>query len=225
MTVQVFKNILVIGDGGVGKATLVNRLVNGEFEPKYVASTGVTTHIIGNFKITVFPGQYRYSFDKMIYDNEEYNIQYDRIVVMCDINSQLSFNNAFEWVKLTRGLCHKNTRIVILSNKCEVDGKYFSNEWIANAAKKYKDLSFLSKWKTEKLTQFDRMYYTSAKTNLNIYTILGDSDEPGLKLEPKAPSEVLISDTDHDRIYGNTADKRLEGINELTAVSSGVTAQ
>ncbi len=221
-----FKNILVIGDGGVGKTTLVNRMINGEFEPKYVASTGVTTYVVGNFKITVFPGQYRYSFDKMIYDNEEYNIQYDRIVVMCDINSQLTWNNTFEWVKLTRGLCHKNTRIVLLINKCEIDGKYLSDEWIANVAKIYmNDLQSLCRWETEKLTQFDRMYYTSAKTNLNIYTILGDSDEPGLKLEPKAPPEVLISDTDHDRIYGNTADKLLEGINKLTAVSSGVTAQ
>lgn len=171
-----YKKILIIGDAGVGKTTIVNRLLNGEFNPKYVADNKVTAHIIGDFKITIFPGQLKYSFDKLIYDNEEHNIQYDRIVIMCDINSMISLDNNREWLKLTCELCHQNTRIVLCINKCDEVGEYFTKGWTHNIAQKYS------------------VYYVSAKTNLNIYKILGDDDEPVLTCKPMAPPEVLISD-------------------------------
>jgi small GTP-binding protein len=200
-----YNKILIIGDAGVGKTTIVNRLTNGEFNPKYVGDIAVTTHIIGNFKITVFPGSFKYSFDNLIHDKEEHNIQYDRIVIMCDINSTMSFDNNCEWFKLIRGLCHKNTRIVLFINKCDVTGsEYFTKEWVVNVAKKYKAAPFISKSMTTSMGSFDSVYYASAKTNLNMYKILGDSDEPRLKCKPMAPPEVLISDVDRERINSSS---------------------
>ena len=203
MTIKVFKNILVIGDGGVGKTTLVNRLINGKFEPKYVASTEVTTHIIGNCKITVFPGQYKYSFDRLITDNEEYNIPYDRIVVMCDINSQLSFNNKYYWFKQIRGLCHKNTKIVACMNKCdELNGLgLIPEEEAKRIFSKYNVREGM--FTKDMLAIFDYSYYVSAKTNLNIDKILGDYE---IKVENPTESVVMLNKADRDRIYGNTSE-------------------
>jgi len=203
MTVQVFKNILVIGDSGVGKTNLVNRLINDKFEPEYVASTGVTTHVIGNCKITVFPGRYRYRFDKMIYDNEEYNIIYDRIIIVCDMNSTLSFNNKYYWLKQIRGLCHKNTKIVACMNKCdelnwrrlipEEEAKRIFSKYSVREGMFTKDM----------LAIFDYSYYVSAKTNLNIDKILGDDE---IKVENPTESVVMLNKADRDRIYGNTSE-------------------
>ena len=172
------KKIIIIGDAGVGKTTIINQLTNGEFNPKYIADNKVTTHIIGNFKITIFPGQLKYSFDKLIYGSEEHDIQYDRIVIMCDINSMLSFNNKCEWFKLIRGLCHKNTRIVLCINKCDVPGTYYTKEWLSDATQKYKMMPFIGKFMSNnyETNSFDSIHYVSAKTKLNIDKILGDND-------------------------------------------------
>lgn len=135
----------------------------------------------------------KYSFDKLIYDSEEHNIQYDRIVIMCDINSMISFDNKCDWFKRTHGLCHKNTRFVLCINKCDTSGEYFTKEWMSDVARKYKVVPFISKFMTNSLKSFNSVHYVSAKTNLNIYKILGDDDEPVLTCKPMAPPEVLIS--------------------------------
>jgi GTPase SAR1 family protein len=167
--------ILIIGDAGVGKTAIVNRIINGEFNPKYIADNKVTTHDVGYFKITLFPRQFKNRFSKLIYDSEEHNIQYDRIIIMCDINNTMSFDNKNEWLKLTRGLCHKNTCIILCINKCDAEGEYFSYEWIDNVFKKYGFVPFMSESATRSIEAFDGVYYMSAKTNQNIHNILEDT--------------------------------------------------
>jgi GTP-binding nuclear protein Ran len=175
--------VLIIGDAGVGKTVLVNRLKTGEFNPKYIANNKMETYDIEGFKINVFPGQYKYSFNKLIYGNEEYNMLYDRIIIMCDIHSKLSQQNVYNWLKLTRGICHSKTSIVLCINKRDyTSGNELTGEEL---------LRFIG--------VFDHIYYVSAKINLNIYKILGDCD-PKLA-HAVAPPQIMIRDTDCEKIY------------------------
>ena len=41
---QVQFKLVLVGDGGIGKATFVKRHLTGEFEEKYVAALGVEVH-------------------------------------------------------------------------------------------------------------------------------------------------------------------------------------
>ena len=40
---------MLVGDGGVGKTTIVRRLTTGEFEKRYIATLGFETHRVPFF--------------------------------------------------------------------------------------------------------------------------------------------------------------------------------
>jgi small GTP-binding protein len=150
--------ILIIGDSGVGKTSVVNCLRNVEFIYEHVADVGMVTYIINdNFKITVFPGQSKHNFNKLIQDEK-----YDRIVVMCDLISKNSFENAYdEWRKLAYNLCHSGTSVVLCINKMDI----------------YDPLNVrvvlcVANLVATKL--FNNLFFVSAKKNLNIDKILED---------------------------------------------------
>lgn len=91
--------IIVVGDGGVGKSTMIQRLITGQFVPmKITIGTDLASYMInfGNFSIKLqiwdFAGERRFRF---------FLPNYARGAMGCllcyDINRYSSFQNLQEW--------------------------------------------------------------------------------------------------------------------------------
>lgn len=93
-------NVLLVGDGSVGKTTFMNTLLNVGFDARYSPTIGVNkvSHTIhtntGLIEFTV----------KDVAGQEKFNIpidQYcegvDACIFMFDVTSKLSYKNSFKW--------------------------------------------------------------------------------------------------------------------------------
>ena len=115
--------ILLIGNGGVGKTSLIHRLVRDEFSTAIEQTIGVE-FLAYNMEIdgkkvklqlwdTAGQEQYR-SLGKIYYRNA--------IGVLCvfSIDDHESFLSLKQWMKEVRVLCHPNAKIIIVGNKADL---------------------------------------------------------------------------------------------------------
>jgi GTP-binding nuclear protein Ran len=89
--------IVLIGDGGVGKSTYVNRLTTGDFRKKYIPTMGVEVRPM-NYDGQVVnlwdcAGQEKFSGLK-----EGYYTGADGAIAMFDVTSKLSYRNLPSWI-------------------------------------------------------------------------------------------------------------------------------
>ena len=93
--------ITLLGDEGVGKTTLVNRHLTGQFDKKYIATVGVDVHPL-RFNTNYGPkciniwdcaGQ-----DKFRGLGDGYYIQSQGLIVMFDLTSKTTFKNIEKWI-------------------------------------------------------------------------------------------------------------------------------
>jgi len=112
--------IIVVGDGGVGKSTMIQRLITGQFIPMRITigtdlATWQTTRENKNIKFQLwdFAGEKRFRF---------FLPNYARGALGCllcyDINRYSSFQNLQEWYDLAK--MHANNPLFILVG-CKLD--------------------------------------------------------------------------------------------------------
>ena len=122
MSVPRFKLILV-GDGGVGKTTLVKRHISGEFEKKYVATLGVdvrpltfyTTHGQIIFDVWDTAGQEKFGGLR-----NGYYIGGKCAMIMFDVTARVTYKNVPNWYRDIERICG-GIPIALVGNK--VDSK------------------------------------------------------------------------------------------------------
>jgi GTP-binding nuclear protein Ran len=117
--------VLLLGDGGVGKTTFLNRLVTGEFIPHYIATMGVSVaplpiqttkgQIILNIWDTA--GQEKFSQHRATYYNDA-----DAAIVFFDTTSKLSYRNAANWCQEILA-ARPDILLVLCGNKVDVRGR------------------------------------------------------------------------------------------------------
>jgi GTP-binding nuclear protein Ran len=126
---QSFK-IVLLGDGGVGKTCLMNRLMNDHFEQRYIPTVGVV----------VYPVKYLSNDNEItidIYDTagqeklgclrDGYYHQADGAVVMYDSQSKLSAKNIQNWINDFSNV-RPNSPIVICENKSDILSSKIENQ-------------------------------------------------------------------------------------------------
>ena len=119
---NVFK-ICFIGDGGVGKTTLVKRFLTGEFETKYVATLGVESHPI-NFTTNL--GEVRFNVwdtagqEKFGGLRDGYYIEAKGAVAMFDLTSRVTFKDVDRWIADFKRVC-PNAPIVLVGCKSDLN--------------------------------------------------------------------------------------------------------
>ena len=122
---DIILKILLIGDSGVGKSSIVLRLIDNIYNESYISTIGV------DFKIK-----------NMIFDNRDIKVQiwdtagqerfktitnsYYRgahgIFIVYDITSKKSFNNIKEWLKELYSFRNKDElKITIIGNKMDLE--------------------------------------------------------------------------------------------------------
>merc|ERR1711988_643890 len=121
MAIPEFKLVLV-GDGGVGKTTLVKRHLTGEFTSKYVPTLGVevsslqfhTNRGIVTFNVWDTAGQEKFGGLR-----DGYYTGGDCGVIMFDVTSRITYKNVPNWHRDIVRVC-ENIPIVLVGNKVDV---------------------------------------------------------------------------------------------------------
>lgn len=149
-----FKLVLV-GDGGVGKTTLVRRHITGEFEKKYIPTLGVDVHPLvfhTNYGKIIFnvwdtAGQEKYGGLR-----DGYYIKGDCAILMFDVTSRITYKNIPNWYRdVARVL--ENIPMVLVGNKVDVKDRQVKARQIHFHRKRnlqYYDISARSNYNFEK---------------------------------------------------------------------------
>lgn len=119
---NVFLQLVLVGDGGVGKTTFVKRHLTGEFEKKYVATLGVEVHPLAfttnrgpiTFNVWDTAGQEKFGGLR-----DGYYIQGQCAIIMFDVTSRITYKNVPTWHKDLVRVC-ENIPIVLCGNKVDI---------------------------------------------------------------------------------------------------------
>ncbi|MFX0206861.1 MAG: Rab family GTPase [Candidatus Hodarchaeota archaeon] len=118
--------IILIGDGGAGKTSLVNQFVHRKFLSIYKTTIGVdiTTYETSvkntgktvRFVIWDMSGQTHFKkFRSRFYTG------YSGAIVFYDLTNALSYRNIISWIKECHNSCNKKIPIIIVGNKADLD--------------------------------------------------------------------------------------------------------
>lgn len=134
-------NIIVVGDGGVGKTTLVNRWNKNKFTKQYIATKGVKIYkslcYDTKFNIIDTAGQEKYS-------PISYNDKVDAAIIMFDVQSNISYKSIPFWHnKIIKN--YGDIPIVICGNKVEVSNRKINFDMTILENQVHKLLYFSSK--------------------------------------------------------------------------------
>lgn len=151
MSIQRSK-IIILGDAGVGKTTLLHRISSGDFLHQYIPTLG----------LELFPLPFHTNKGKIILDvwdiGSNFNdIEYlygvqgvQGVIIMCDVSEKSTYNNLEHWHSLVKDL---NVPIVVCGNKVDVkDRKVLPRDITFHREKgvQYYDISVKSNYNYDK---------------------------------------------------------------------------
>ena len=122
----VFK-ILLLGDGGVGKTSLLRRFIDNTFDPDYKTTIGVQfmTRSVEiddskSIKLVIWDvaGQSKFTSYRHLYYKDA-----EGIILVYDITRPNSFKNLEMWISDAVKHTAVNTHIAILGNKADLEDK------------------------------------------------------------------------------------------------------
>jgi small GTP-binding protein len=109
------RNIILLGDGGVGKTSWIYTHNTGEFEQKYCATVGADVHPlnVGNVPIHLWDvgGQ-----DKYTPQRKNYYAKADAAVIMFDHTHKKSYESVAKWYAEVTAI-KPNIPIILVGNK------------------------------------------------------------------------------------------------------------
>ena len=114
--------LVLVGDGGVGKTTYIKRHQTGEFEKKYIPTTGVhvsqlsfqTSQGLIVFNVWDTAGQERFGGLR-----EGYYLDAQCAILMFDVTSPATYRNVATWHRDLTRVC-PNIPIVLVGNKIDI---------------------------------------------------------------------------------------------------------
>jgi small GTP-binding protein len=134
---QIFR-VVILGESSVGKTSIINRLVNKEFNPVEQATVGAA-FLLHQEKVDGFAiemqiwdtaGQEKYKSLSPIYCRGA-----AAAVVAFDITNHRSFEKLDDWATLVTEVAGADTAIFIVANKCDLSPTVDEREieaWIAS---------------------------------------------------------------------------------------------
>ena len=133
--------IVMIGDSGVGKTTLLMRYCNSSFTFSHIATIGVDFKYkviaLNNKKAKVIfwdtAGQERFRTITSAYYRGA-----NGTIVMFDLTNRESFKNVNQWCEDAAKYANKNTKLLLIGSKCDQESKRvisYDEGW--NLASKY----------------------------------------------------------------------------------------
>lgn len=113
--------VVLLGDGGVGKTTLIHRILTGEFTRKYVPTMGVEVNPLtfnttrGRVILNCWDCAGQEKFGSLW---ESYYVGADACIVMFDTTANITYRSVKGWVNSIRKQC-KDIPIILCGNKVD----------------------------------------------------------------------------------------------------------
>lgn len=131
MNTNTFK-IILVGDAGVGKTTLVNRHTSGNFEKRYIATLGVDVTPLrfktnyGEYVLNIWDCAGSEKFSGL---GDGYYVEADAAICMFSLDSKITMENIPKWIRDVKRMC-ENIPTIIAGSKyddpnLEVNSKMF----------------------------------------------------------------------------------------------------
>ena len=142
---KVTKKIVLIGDAGVGKTSIVRRFVTGLFNPEYIITLGTTImkkeieyiDTIVNLAIWDIGGQ---SVFKAV--RSKYYFASEGALAICDRCNRKTIENLPSWIDSFREVVGDKP-VIIVGNKSDLPNLEVSEEEIKELADKYKHAEYI----------------------------------------------------------------------------------
>lgn len=147
--------LLLVGDGGTGKTTFVNRHKTGEFIKKYVATVGAVVHPLHfdtNYGPILFNVWDTAGQEKFGVLRDGYYIMGQCAIIMFDVTERVTYKNVPTWFRDLTRAC-ENIPIVLCGNKVDEKRRQVRAKSITFHRKKglqYFDISAKSHYHIEK---------------------------------------------------------------------------
>ena len=114
--------MIILGDGNVGKTSIINNFVGKTFARQYLMTIGADFHVRSmtvdgeevNIQIWDIPGQERFSAIR-----KSFYIGSKGVLLVYDITNSKSFNNLQFWIKEIRRFS-SDSKIIIIGNKIDL---------------------------------------------------------------------------------------------------------
>ena len=188
--------IILIGDQGVGKTSLVNRFMGYEFQENYACT------INADFKIKSLSMDEETGAELTVWDTcgqekfraitRQYFKDAHGIVLVYDVNDDNSFRGLSSWLKEIKNNSNKDVSIVLVGNKIDLNDRKISKE-------EANEFAFKN----------GLIYYeTSSKEGINI-------DTP---FESLAKDIIKKIKENPDYEYNETVDQKLKRLNERNEI-------
>ncbi len=142
---HIFK-IIIIGDSGVGKTSILTRYADDAFTESFISTIGVDfrfktipienkyTNLIETIKLQIWDtaGQERFkNITSAYYRNA------DGLVIVYDITDKKTFSNITNWLGEARSYMENTIPIIIIGNKSDREDRQVSYEELEEFSKKY----------------------------------------------------------------------------------------
>jgi small GTP-binding protein len=123
--------VLVVGDLGTGKTSVVRKFIHNEFSEQYKCTIGVdfARKIIKKNDITIYlqlwdvAGQERFSSVSRIYYKDAH-----LIIIVFDVLRDITFESMHGWLRNARLNLDNSVPIVVFANKCDIDTFYSTHK-------------------------------------------------------------------------------------------------
>lgn len=134
-------NLILVGESGVGKTSLLNQYTRGIFQSQVIATVGSSVKLLlgleyfakeeliegrkTKIKLWDTAGQEQYkSLTKNFYRNA------NGIIIVFDVSNRKSFDAVKEWLQNVKDHSPKETKVVIVGNKLDLEREVSENEGI-----------------------------------------------------------------------------------------------
>ena len=155
MAKKLMKKICLLGDGAVGKTSLIRKFVFDRFEDKYIMTFGTK---VSKKLVSITRDDMEYKLTFLIWDilgqrihNNLHAAYYQGATaafIVCDTTRKETLEHMDEWITVFRNV-NKGAPLILLGNKSDlVDQMQFGESDMAQLAAKYRVTSHLTSAKT-----------------------------------------------------------------------------
>jgi small GTP-binding protein len=154
MPEKFLKKVCLLGDGAVGKTSLVRRFVSDQFEDKYILTVG-TKVVKRDIKVNLSGSEAAVTL--MIWDilgqrmhdslHAAYYSGASGALIVCDITRRETFDHVPEWIEAFRK-SSPNSCVLLLANKSDLPSWAATKDELEAMARKYDANGYLTSAKT-----------------------------------------------------------------------------
>jgi len=151
--------LIIIGDSGSGKTSIINRLTYNEFIDTYEPTIGVDFKVLkkqtklGEVRIMLWDTTGQERFNSIV---SSYFRGSDGVLLCFALNDKESFENLNKWLDMIKINCQPKTSIILLGTKSDLTNKIDHKNIIAYASQNEIDY-FTCSSKLDKSEQIDKI--------------------------------------------------------------------